>query len=340
MFGRSSLWVLLAAFAASPILAQTDVVVTDAGDRLAGEIKSLDRGMLRFKTDATDTIEIRWSHVAGLSSQQNFFITLADGRELFGALDVPDDSEAQRLVTATGNVDLERNTIVRMTPIEGRLIDRIDMSVDLGYNITKANNVTQTNFGYNFGYRSEERLLTLALDAARSSSSDEPASHRNNVNVSYRRFRTDRHWDPGAIGNIERNDELGLNRRVTVGGGMSRWLTDTNSNRISFLGGLVATRENEVEALESDESIEAAIGISLDWFRYDDPELDVSMSLSVYERLSDTSRTRGNLDTDIRWELISDFFFGLKLYYTFNTEPLGEASRNDYGVVTTVGWSF
>ena len=30
---------------------------------------------------------------------------------------------------------------------------------------------------------------------------------------------------------------------VTVGGGMSRWLTDTNSRRVSFTGGLVATRE-------------------------------------------------------------------------------------------------
>jgi hypothetical protein len=227
-----------------------------------------------------------------------------------------------------------------MNPIEGRLIDRIDMSIDLGYNLTKANNVVQTNFGYDFNYRSEERLLALDLDATRSSTGDEPVSHRSNSSFSYRRFSMDRLWDPIGLGGVERNDELGLDRRLTLGGGMARWLTDTNTNRISFTGGLVATRENETDAPESDDSVEAAVGLALDWFRYDDPELDVAMSFIVYERLSDSGRTRGNLDVDLRWELISDFFWGFKVYYSFNTEPLGDASRKDYGVVTTIGWSF
>jgi hypothetical protein len=49
----------------------------------------------------------------------------------------------------------------------------------------------------------------------------------------------------------------------------------------SFTGGLVATRENETDALESDDGVEGAVVIDLDWFRYDDPELDVTMQLAV-----------------------------------------------------------
>ncbi len=38
--------------------ANTDVVIFKNGDRLTGEVKSLERGRLRFKTEATDTIGI------------------------------------------------------------------------------------------------------------------------------------------------------------------------------------------------------------------------------------------------------------------------------------------
>ena len=46
--------------------AKTDIVIVVNGDSLTGEVKSLERGRLRFKTDATDTISIEWDDVAWL----------------------------------------------------------------------------------------------------------------------------------------------------------------------------------------------------------------------------------------------------------------------------------
>ena len=66
--------------------ANTDVVVFDNGDRLTGEIKSLERGRLRFKTEATDTISIEWDNVAFLSSDQNIQIETYEGRRYLGRL--------------------------------------------------------------------------------------------------------------------------------------------------------------------------------------------------------------------------------------------------------------
>ena len=187
----------------------------------------------------------------------------------------------------------------------------------------------------------EDRLISASLDAARSSSSDSPLSVRANSAFSYRRFVGDRDWDPIGIGSYERNDELGLDRRITLGGGMSRWLADTNSKRASFTGGLVATRENEINALDSNDSVEAVTAVQFDWFRYDDPELDLSMRLAAFQRLTDTSRTRGNLNLSLRWELVNDFFWGFSVYYSFNSEPTGiEVSSKNYGAVTSIGWSF
>ena len=321
--------------------AQSDVVVIDNGDRLTGEIKALDRGLLSFKTDATNTIQIEWMHVLKIDSDQNFLVTLDDGRRLFGSWSASDAEAMLRLDMEEGSLDLPLLLIVRMTPIEGRLIDRISMSIDIGHTFAKANDVRQTDIGYDFRYRSEERLISANFDAARSSTSDEPSSTRSNTTFSYRRFVGERKWDPVGFGAVERNDELGLDRRVTLGGGMSRWLTDTNANRISFTGGMVTTRESEAAATKSEGSVEAVAAVELDWFRYADPELDVAMRFAAFERLTDTRRTRGNLDLDLRWELVSDFFWGFSLYYSFNSEPIGvDVSSSDYGVVTSVGWSF
>ena len=43
---------------------------------------------------------------------------------------------------------------------------------------------------------------------------------------------------------------------------------------------------------------------------------------------------------DLRWELANDFYWGFTTYYSFNTEPTGDAADKDYGVVTTIGWTF
>ena len=44
---------------------------------------------------------------------------------------------------------------------------------------------------------------------------------------------------------------------------------------------------------------------------------------------------------NLRWELISDLFWDLAYYNTFDSDPpSGSTSTNDYGIVTSVGYSF
>jgi len=318
-----------------------DWIVMSNGDRLTGEVKQLDRGLLQFDTDATDTIAIKWDRIAALSSEQNFEITLDDGRRILASVSPGSDGSKLQLDDGRETLELATSAVVRMEPIEGRTIDRIDMDVDLGYSLAKANKVSQDTFGYDFDYRSETRSLGLNFDLARSSTSSQPSSTRANLSMRYTRLLFERNWNPVGLAQIERNDELGLNRRYTFGGGMTRAFVDTNSRRISFVGGVVYTAEKELDAELSNDVAEAAIGVDLDWFRYNDPEFDVKMRAVVYESISSQQRTRGNVDVSLRWELFGDFTWGLSTYYSFNTRRNNpESSSSDYGVVTSIGWSF
>jgi len=322
-------------------VAQTDVVTLHNGDRLTGEIKSLDRGILSFDPPWSDTIQITWEHVATLVSSQNFDVTLDSGERLFGALLDGAPSSTVQIGAAGANRDIATGVVVRMNPIESRVIERIDMSVDLGYSLTKANSSEQTSLGYDFQYRDELRQISLNSDTSTSVSENDPPSTRLNTSLSWRRFLEGREWDPVVIGQVERNDELGLDRRLTAGGGMSRWLADTNRRRMSFFGGMVYGHEELNGISDSEGSIEAAVGLTAEWFRYDEPELDVSTRFAIYERVTGASKTRGNLDVDFRWEMFDDSFWGFNIYYSFDTNPESvTASKTDYGIVTSLGWDF
>ena len=48
---------------------KTHVVVLANGDRLTGEVSTLDRGPLRLKTDHLDTVTIEWAHVVRVTTR-------------------------------------------------------------------------------------------------------------------------------------------------------------------------------------------------------------------------------------------------------------------------------
>ena len=55
---------------------------------------------------------------------------------------------------------------------------------------------------------------------------------------------------------------------------------------------------------------------------------------------------RAELNAKVRWEIVKDFFFGLTLLESYDSEPLSgtadgtETARTDLTLTTTLGWSF
>jgi hypothetical protein len=66
---------------------KTDVVTLFNGDRITGEIVSLDRGRLEFKTDDAGTLEIEWDNVARLTADGLFEIAILTDAAFLAASD-------------------------------------------------------------------------------------------------------------------------------------------------------------------------------------------------------------------------------------------------------------
>jgi len=318
--------------------AKSDIILFKNGDRLTGEVKTLDRGKVSFDTDATGVIKIEWDDIEQLYSNTTFEVALDNGDRLYGSLAETTRHNEVRLQTDTTTLDLPLGTVVRMTPIKATVLDRMEMSVDVGYSLAKANKLEQSNVGYDFSYREQKRQIKLSFDSSTSSSDNDPSSTRVFGDFGYQRFLDKSTWYPFGAGQIERNDELGIDRRVSLGGGMSRWLRDTNQNRIAFSGGLIRSLEDDNGSTERKSDTEALVAMDLEWFRYDSPQLDVSTKFTLYNRLSGTREPRGNLDVNFKWEIFKDFYWSFSFYYTFDRQTETGEPTNDYGSFVSLGW--
>ncbi|MFB3068986.1 MAG: hypothetical protein ACE1ZI_06900, partial [Acidobacteriota bacterium] len=103
----------------------------------------------------------------------------------------------------------------------------------------------------------------------------------------------------------------------------------------------VFTRERFTGSDPGRSSLEAMGVMEFELFNFGDPETDITTTLVVLPSLSDWGRFRMDLESRIRHELLKDFFWSVSLFDNFDSDPPSEgAEGNDFGVKTSVGWSF
>ena len=114
-------WVLfLVAASDAAARPKTDVVTLRNGDRVTGESRKLDRGILTFNTDAIDTIKIEWENVVEIVSEFGFEFRALDGTQYFGTLAKPSEPGNLAIVTASGLVELPILEISHLLPVESK----------------------------------------------------------------------------------------------------------------------------------------------------------------------------------------------------------------------------
>jgi len=320
--------------------ADTDIVVFENGDRLTGELKSMERGQLRFDTDATGTISIHWEKVAYVQSDQNIQVEMISGVRCFGHIAMHDDKYEVVVETSTGPTVLDSSRVVKMNPIDQTGLRDIDIDIAAGYNFTKASDVQQFNFAINADYRTRERIASVSYSLLFSNSDSNDKTQRQLLGFNYTRLRSNRWLNDGSL-NFEQNDELGLNLRTSIGSGVGRIIKQSNRALFVLSAGLQVTRENLVDQTDDVDSLESYFAGRLDWFRYETPELDWSTNLQIIPSLTESGRVRVEFDTNLKWEIIGDLFWQLEFYSSYDNQSQSETgSSNDQGVITSVSYDF
>jgi hypothetical protein len=351
----TSLLTMLFGLLSLPVVAapKTDIIIFHNGDRLTGELKSLQRGRLNLNTDATGTIGIEWDKIARVISNQNVQVETSSGARYFGHLIQTEKTGRVVVETEDGPQILDSARVITMNPIETEGISALDIDLTVGYNFAKAGGVTQGSIGVDVDYRTVKRIFSIAASTVTNASDTQTSSERKNFGFTYKRLWRDR-WYVNGDFNMEQNDELNLDLRTTIGGGGGRFLIQSNSMLLGLEAGLQVAQEQLQEDLlgkpDPTTSIEATFSVDWDWFLFDDPELDWSTQAEIIPNLSDWGRVRATFDTSLQWEMINDLKWGISFYSTFDSgaqsndesvQPDGSSSAtSDYGVNTTLTYEF
>ena len=144
---------------------------------------------------------------------------------------------------------------------------------------------------------------------------------------------------PGT-GKLERNTDLGLDLRSSVGGGIGRYFVQTNRLLLSAAGGLVLNRENPVDG-ESTTNVEAFVATTYEFFTYDTPKTDIDMRFVLYPSLNVSGRYRTEFSLTLSREIVRDFTAGVTAYDSYDSKPpAGSSSTHDFGISLNIGWTF
>ena len=332
---------LLAVFSSFPgHAAKTDVVTLINGNAITGEIKVLDFGALRYSTDSMGTVSIDWEDIVGITSDQNLQVELTNGTKYFGKLEASDEDFSIRVRTASAEVDVRTQRVVRITPIEQqeKFWQNLDGSFSLGFQTQKSSEVTTSNVNIDVFRRARTYLVGLKLNSAVTDQPTEETKARQSSEVNYQRFRANR-WFTDWFSRWERNDEQGISGRTAVGGAVGRYILQTNRNLLSVTGGVQGARTSY---LGEDESTTEAEGrIEVRYLRRTlIPEASITFTTKIYPLLEDLTQFRAESDLSFRREFLDDFYLDLTIGHSYLSDPPTDGSSSDYNVTTSLGYSF
>ena len=317
---------------------KVDVVRFKNGDRVTCEIKKLDRGVLEASTDLAGTIMIHWGEVASVESPREFEIELSSGNRSYGSLDAaPADSMIVRFMDGSSST-LSMIDVGRLVPIGASVGSRMDGSVDAGFSFAQANLETHLTLNASAIYRGPQNEIAANLSSQITTREDADRLLRDSVTLSARRARSNR-WYRMAFGQFQQNDELELELRTVVGGGLGRDMVHTNHRLWSVLAGAVYTHE-QFFSEEPDNSAEAALGLVLDFFTPGHENFDITNSLVSYTNISGSKRLRLELQSAWTQEFLSDFYWSFNGFDSYDSSPPNDNKTNDFGVSITLGWKF
>lgn len=318
----------------------TDKIYLKNGDRVTGSIKELDRGKLRIKTTTMDTVYLNWLDVESIESKTYLRIANTDGSYRYGRVQKSDLTENLNILDNGQIVELPVQAIASMKPIRVNetFWHRIEGDVTAGIDYKKASDILLINVASSLRLREEKYELGFGFNWNETQRTLNSNSSRADLNGDYTRLLRDR-WFWKASAGLERNQELGIDLRAIVAGSAGKYFLQTSTMRFEVNAGLAASSENRTDDTKQ-QSLEGLIRSSFDLFRLNIPMTRLSANVNVFPGITESGRIRVNTDITLRNELFRDFFWDLSFYSNFDNQPVEDAEKEDYGIVTSLGATF
>jgi len=325
---------------------KTDVLVMRNGDRITCEVKGLDAGVLFISIDYVDgTTQVDWSKVAKLESKQLFVVKTADGSVYTGELRT-EQTEANRpveikVLLAEQEQVVSRSQVVRMVATSDKFWERFNGDVNFGVIYSKGNESTQFTLGSSTVYVRERWNAGYSFDSNLSSTSGVNTATRNSLALTAFHLLPPKNWLYGGVGGFLQSTEQGISLQTILGGGVGRYVMNTNRANVMVLGG-IAWQDTKYQPAKvpigRQEEADGLIYAKASFFRFSKTNFDGTVML--LPALSDPGRLRTNVNLTYYLKIFGNLNWNLSFYGNWDNQPPPGLSSSDYGSSSGLSWSF
>jgi len=333
----------------APLLAResTDVIVMKNGDHLTGEIKGLSGGVLYVSMSyILGTSDVQWSKVDHIESKQLFLVKTEDGAVYTGALSTAEIAGGRPMTiqvveSSSKQVELERRTVVQMDQTSERFWQRFNGDINTGIQYSKGNQSTQYNLSSDLGYPRERWSAFASYNSTLSSSTGASAATRNQLNLGAQRLLRWSNWFYAGEGSLLQSSEQNINLQSGVGGGIGRYLANSNHATIFLLAGFGFQRTQYAPSVFISAPQNVATGMlagSMKLFRFNKTTLNLTGA--VFPAISDPGRVYTNLNVAYYIKLSGSLSWNVSFYGNWDNQPPPTFSGSDYGTSSGLSITF
>jgi hypothetical protein len=332
-------------FLVTPLFAgdNPDVILMKNGDRFTGEIKGLSGGVLYISVQSIlGTSQVQWSKVAHLESKRLFLVKTEDGAVYTGSLNTtraPGDKSMEIAVAETsGKSVIESSDVVEMEMTSAKFFRRFNGNINTGVIYSKGNQSTQYSLGSQIAYPRESWAAGASLSSSLSASTGATASTRNQLDIDVYRLMRWNNWFYEGLGGILQSTEQGIVHQTTFGGGIGRYVKNSNAVRISMLGGFSGQNTAYQQNIVSQNLASGVVAANLEFFRFD--KTNGSVRAVFLPGISDPNRVKFNLNATYYIKLTGNLSWNISVYGNWDSRPPPSLSGSDYGSSSGLSWTF
>jgi hypothetical protein len=319
--------------------AQVDSLVFYNGNYDIGEVKYMERGVLTFKTEYSDSdFKIEWDGIKEIYTVSYLLITLSDGSRYNGYINTLPDGNVEITIEGGETRTVKHDDIVWLDDIDVGFWSKLYASIDVGFDIAKSNNLRQISTRASLGYLAEQWNFDVSYNTLFSKQDNIENIERTDGSINYKYFLP-KSWYPYISINFLSNTEQSIDLRSSGSIGFGKYIIHTNR---SYWGvNLGANFNNErftIDTIPNRDSWEGSIGTELNLF--DIGVLDLFTKVNAYPGITESGRFRTDFNFDAKYEMPFDDDFYIKFGITLNydNQPAEVGKEIDYVIHTGFGW--
>jgi putative salt-induced outer membrane protein YdiY len=318
------------------IHSKADQVTLHNGDRISGSIVKSDRSNMTMKTEFLGEVAIQWDAIGEIMSDQELFVTAANGQVLVGTVStrgsslqvqisqaetVPVEKAIVETLRSQAEQDAYEAEIERLKNPD--LLDFWSGYVDAGFSFSGGNADTSA---ISTSMRTQRRTQRDKI----SISATTLFAQNSNSGVSETTANTF-----GFI-NLEFDEFQNLDLRSVLGGGLGWNVQNTDRTVLDFFSG--GSFNQEFFTSETRKSGEIVLGQELTYKLVE--AMALSERLAFYPNLSETGEYRLQFDSTLTTEIAQWLAWHFTISDRFLSNPIPGVKKNDVLITTGVRFSF